>query len=103
MLDGYGEGATNLHLIDRLRPSLVKVAARSQSRGHAYSTDVVTGLVRGVANLGVGTCVKGIESRSLLERVVTIGTYAAQGNALAPVGSLTEAQDKLVVPARLGF
>ena len=103
VLDGYGEGAPNLQLIDRLRPSLVKVASQSPSRGHAFSPDVVAGLVRGVSSLGVGTCVKGIETRPLLERVVTAGTYAAQGNALSPVGSLTEVRDRLSPQARLGF
>lgn len=103
VMDGFGEGATTLALIDRLRPTIVKVTAMSPSRSHALSADVVAGLVRAVSSLGVGTSVKGVETRELLERVVQAGTYAAQGNALAPVGTLSEARDRIAVPARLGF
>lgn len=103
VMDGYGEGGTSLHVIDRLRPSLVKVAALGQSRAQGSSPNVIVGLVRSVASLGVGTCVKGIESRALLDRVVSAGTFAAQGNLLTPVGSLTEVRPLLIAPARLGF
>lgn len=103
VVDGYGEGAPNLQLINRLRPSLVKVAAFSNTRGHAFSAEVVTGLVRGVSSLRIATCVKGVESRPLLERVVEVGAYSAQGNVLAPVGTLIDARERLHMPARLGF
>ena len=103
VMDGFGEGATTLHLIDRLRPSIVKVTAMNQSRGQALSPDVVAGLVRAVSSLGVGTCVKGVESRALLDRVVRAGTYAGQGNVLAPVSSLAEVRNRISVPARLAF
>jgi diguanylate cyclase (GGDEF)-like protein len=103
VMDGYGDGGTSLHVINRLRPSLVKVAARSQSRDQAFSPNVIIGLVRSAATLGVGTCVKGVESRALLDRVVDAGTFAAQGNLLTPVGSLTEIRPLLGAQARLGF
>lgn len=103
VMDGYGDGGTSLHVINRLRPSLVKVAARSQSRDQAFSPNVIIGLVRSAATLGVGTCVKGVESRALLDRVVDAGTFAAQGNLLTPVGSLTEIRPLLGAHARLGF
>ena len=103
VIDGYGVGPASLRLIDRLRPSMVKVTALDLARSRPVSPDVVAGLVRAVSSLGVGTCVKGIESQAVLDRVVTAGTFAGQGNLLAPVTSLAEVRPQLAVPARIGF
>ena len=82
---------------------MVKVAALGQARNQTFSPNVIIGLVRSVASLRIGTCVKGIETRPLLDRVVAAGTFAAQGNLLTPVGSLSEMQPILGTSPRLGF
>lgn len=103
VIDGYGAGPASLRLIHRLRPSLVKITALDVNRGVSMSPDVVVGLVRAVSSLGVSTCVKGIESQSMLDRVVRAGTFAGQGNVLSPVSSLADLRPRLDVARPIGF
>ncbi|MEM7092825.1 MAG: diguanylate cyclase [Actinomycetota bacterium] len=103
VIDGYGVGPASLRLINQLRPNMVKVTALDTTRSRQVNPEVVVGLVRAVSSLGVGTCVKGIESQTVLERVVTAGTFAGQGNVLSPVGTLADIRPRLSVPARIGF
>ena len=103
VIDGYGVGPESLRLINRLRPSMVKLATYDPVRDRPVPPDVVMGLMRAVNSLELTSCVKSVEDPALLERVVTGGAYAAQGNALMPVGELSAMTALLRAANRLGF
>ena len=103
VIDGYGVGPASLRLIERIRPSLVKIASLDTGRARPMHPEVIVGLLRAVSSLGVASCVKGIESQPVLERIVQAGAFAGQGNALAPVRSISEAQPALHAHATIGF
>lgn len=103
VIDGNEGGPASLRLINRLQPNLVKITALDTARAQPLHANVVVGLVRAVSSLGVGTCVKGIESQTMLDRVVRAGAFAGQGNVLSPVTSLAELRPRLDLRTPLGF
>lgn len=103
VVDGYGTGSESLRLVHSLQPSMVKLATYDPVLDRPIQPDVVLGLMRAVNTLNIASCVTSVEDPALLDRIVTAGAYAAQGNALMPV-SETSAMAALIRAAnRLGF
>lgn len=103
VVDGYGIGTASLPLIARIAPSMVKVTSLNADRSGHLDAEVVVGLIRAASALGLSTCVKGIETHEMLEQVVLAGSFAGQGNTLAPVGPAQSTRALFDDPLDLGF
>lgn len=102
VLSGFGDGGPSLALVDRLSPTMVKIPA-GDGGPNPLSHGVIAAAIRAASGLGAAGCVAGIAGQTLLEHVVTAGAYAAQGGALAPVGSIESAQQQLSRRPTLGY
>ena len=103
VVDGYGSGPISLRTIAAINPAMVKITGLEANNAAPIPDDVLASLIRATVSLGVSTCVKGIESRRMLDRVVAAGAFCGQGNALSTVGPLERMNDLLNGPPRLGF
>lgn len=103
VVDGYGAGLVSLRTIAALQPAMVKITGLERNNASPIPYEVVTALVRAMVGLGVATCVKGIESRPMLNHAINAGAFAGQGNALSAVGPIERVNELLGGPLRIGF
>lgn len=102
VVDGYGSGPISLRSLDAVQPAMVKIAGTERD-AQALRPPVMLALLRATGSLGMITCVKGVETRDMLNAAVEGGAFMAQGNALSAVGPLDRVNEMLHKPPRLGF
>lgn len=103
VVDGYGSGPVPLRAVAAINPAMVKITGLERNNASPIPHNVLAALIRAMVGLGISTCVKGIESRSMLNHVVASGSFAGQGNALSAVGTLERVNELLLGRPRLGF
>jgi predicted signal transduction protein with EAL and GGDEF domain len=100
-IDDFGPGFSNLAMLERLQPSIIKIDRSLLIRADRARSLVILGAAIGLGQaLEARIVVEGVETKEQLSLVVSLGCDLAQGYFLAPPMPVADLTDWTGKPVR---